>query len=256
MSTKPPAKVDQRWPHLYDEKGVFYPETDGEPLPDGEFQGSIFRQVVSPLETWFRDRPNTRVNGNTFIYYQQGNPRRFVSPDCYVAFDVEVSTILFHNTYRIWSVGKPPDFVLEIASESTARHDIGAKRDLYAQIGFGEYWRYDSTDDSEFYGERLVGEGLVDSEYRRFELQEEPDGMLWGHSPTLDLDLCWDKGRLRFYDPASGQYLLDLDETEAARREAETGRESAEAARAAAEDEVEQLREQLRRLQAELDNGA
>ena len=268
MTTKPPAKVDHRWPNLYDEDGVFYPETDGMPLPDGEFQGRIFRQVVGPLETWFRDRPNTQVNGNTFIYYEQGNPRRFVSPDCYVAFDVDVGTILYHNTYRIWAVGKPPDFVLEIASPSTARHDIGAKRLLYAQIGFGEYWRYDSTDNSEFYGERLVGERLVEGEYRRFELQEDPDGMLRGHSPTLGLDLCWDRGRLRFYDPASGQYLLDLDETEAARqeavaaqREAEAAQREAEAAlqgeaeaRAAAEDELEQLREQLRQLQAQQDN--
>ena len=261
MTTKPPTVTEAEWPNLY-EDGVFYPDEDGVPLPDAEFQGSIFRRVVSPLETWFSDRPNTRVNGNTFIYYEQGNPRRFVSPDCYVAFDVDVSTILYHNTYRIWAVGKPPDFVLEIASPSTARHDTGAKRDLYAQIRFGEYWRYDSTDDSKFYGERLVGERLVDGEYRRFELHEEPGGVLWGHSPTLGLDLCWDQGRLRFHDPASGQYLLDLDETEAARREAVAARSAAEAAlrtetdaRAAAEAEAEQLREQLRRLQAQQDNG-
>ena len=50
-------------------------------------------------------------------------------------------------------------------------------------------WRYDGTG-SDFYREPLVGEYLEDGEYRRFELNRESGGMTWGHSPTLDLDLC------------------------------------------------------------------
>ena len=44
----------------------------------------------------------------------------------------------------------------------------------------GEYWRFDSTG-GDFYGEPLVGEQLVDGEYRRIELERESDGMVRGH---------------------------------------------------------------------------
>ena len=49
----------------------------------------------------------------------------------------------------------------------SAAADLGRKRDLYAALGVLEYWRYDATC-GEFYGEPLVGEYLLDGEYRRF----------------------------------------------------------------------------------------
>ena len=238
----PTTAAQPHWPNLY-EDGVFYPDDDGVPLPDGEYQVPIFLEVVPTLRAHFADRPDVRVNGNTFIYYERGNPRRFVSPDCYVAFDVSVDTILYHNTYRIWAIGKPPGFVLEIASQSTARHDIGAKRALYARIGMGEYWRYDGSDDSQYYGERLVGERLVNGAYQRLPITPDADGRLRGHSPALGLDLVWDNGRLRFYDPSTGVWLRNYDEERAAHA-------AERAARASAEQEVQELRAQLRQLQA------
>ena len=75
-------------------------------------------------------------------------------------------------------------------------------------------------------------------------MQTDAAGVIWGHSPLLGLDLCWDNARLRFYDPASQEYLLDQMET-ADRIEAES------AARIAAEAEVQRLREELRRYTAE-----
>ena len=231
MTTKLPAAVDPSVDPLI-ENGVFYPETDGVPLPDGEFQYPLFHTVVMPLRHHFRNRPNARVNGNTFIYYEEGKPSQWVSPDCYVAFDVDVSLIEYHNTYRVWAIGKPPDFVMEIGSKSTARRDMTAKRDLYAKLGIGEYWRYDATDDSAFYGEPLIGEHLVDGAYKRLPLSPIPDGV-WGQSPTLGLDLHWDAGRLWFYDSLTGERLLSYDdqaeaieEAEDALRESETARRS------------------------------
>ena len=142
---------------------VFYPESDGMPLPDGEFQGLLFREIVGTLETHFNDNPSTHVNGNTFIYYEEGNPRRSVSPDCYVVFNISMESIERYNTYRVWEMGKPPDFVLEIGSPSTSTTDLVDKRELYARLGIGEYWRFDSTG-GDFYGEPLVGERLVEGE--------------------------------------------------------------------------------------------
>ena len=214
-------------PDLYDD-GLFYPDTDGEPLPDGEFQAPLYTEILSTLTAHFRHQPRTRVNGNTFIYYERGNPRRFVSPDCYVAFDVDVEVILHHNTYRIWAVGKAPDFILEIGSPSTATDDLGPKRRLYARIGARESWRYDKTG-GDHYGFPLEGDDIgPDGEITPIEIHHEPDGMVWGHSRVLGLDLCWDRGRLRFYDPVAGQWLRNYEETQDELTAAESRADAAE----------------------------
>ena len=222
---------------------LVYPETDGMPLPDGEFQAPLYREIVSTLQTHFKAPTNARVNGDTFIYYQEGDPRQRVAPDCYVAFGVSPQTIARHNTYRLWEVGKPPAFVLEIGSQSTAATDLVKKRDLYARLGIAEYWRYDAPG-GDFYGEPLVGEYLLEGEYRRFELNRKPDGTVWAHSPALDLDLCWDSGRLRFYDPAAREWLLNQEEEQAAK-------EAERAARLTAEARASELEAELHRLRGE-----
>jgi Uma2 family endonuclease len=215
---------------------VFYPESDGMPLPDGEFQSPLFREIVGTLETYFNDRPNAHVNGNTFIYYEQGNPRRFVSPDCYVVFDISMESIERNNTYLIWEMGKPPDFVMEIGSPSTATTDLVNKRELYADLGIGEYWRFDSTG-GDFYREPLVGERLVDGEYQRLEMRRETDGSVWAHSDALNLDLWWTDGELRYWDPLRSVWLLTHQEEKNARL--------------AAEARVAGLEAELRRLRGE-----
>lgn len=234
---------------------IVYPETDGMPLPDGEFQAPIYRRVVGTLELHLADVPGAWVNGNTFIYYVEGNPRRSVSPDCYVVFNLSEAarhslSIEANNTYLLWEVGKAPDFILEIGSESTARTDLGRKRDLYAELGVCEYWRYDSTG-GDFYGEPLVGERLVDGEYRRFELRDEDDGRVWGHSEALNLDLWWTDGELRFWDPVAGHWLLSHEGERIGRLAAETLAESERIGRLAAQARLAEMEAELRRLRGE-----
>ena len=129
---------------------------------------------------------------------------------------------------------------MEIGSQSTWRNDLGGKRDLYADLGVGEYWRYDQTG-GRFYGEPLVGERLVNGEYQRMEIHREPDGSVWGHSDVLNLDLWWRDGDLRYWDPEQVKWLLTPEETDDALRESEEARRVAEA-------RVAQLKAELRRL--------
>ena len=230
-----------------------YPETDGMPLPDGEYQAPLYVRTVGTLRAHFRDIPGARVNGDTFIYYVEGDPRRSVSPDCYVVFDLSEAALHSlslegNNTYLLWEVGKPPDFILEIGSRSTARADLGSKRDLYAELGIGEYWQYDATG-GEFYGEPLVGERLVDGEYRRLVMRVEEDGRVWGHSDVLNLELWWEDGELRFRDPATGEGLLSQEEEQDGRLAAEARAETAETRAETAE--VHAYEERSERLAAE-----
>ena len=120
-----------------------------------------------------------------------------------------------------------------MASRTTRRRDTGDKRILYAQIGIGEYWRFDPTG-GQHYGYPLQGDILMDGAYQPAQMTLEDDGMVWGYSPMLDLCLCAGDQRLLYYDRKTGEYLHNLSEERIARL--------------AAEAEVERLREEVRRL--------
>ena len=104
-------------------------------------------------------------------------------PDLLVAFDADPAAYKSSNGYIISEQGKPPDFVLEIASRSTGHIDATEKREDYAALGIGEYWRFDET--GEYHRTRLAGERLVDGVYIAIEIEELPGGSLQGYSPVL-----------------------------------------------------------------------
>ena len=178
-----------------------------------------------------------------------------MSPDCYVVFGLsekaeESLSLEGNNTYLLWEVGKAPDFVLEIGSQSAGDVDTGRKRDLYAQLGMREYWRYDPTG-GEFNGEPLVGERLVDGEYMPLEMRHEGDVRVWAHSEVLNLDLWWEDGELRFWDPVSESWLLNHEEEKERADAAETRARAEMLARLDAETRVAELEAELRRLRGE-----
>ncbi len=229
---------------------IFYPETDDMPLPDGLYQHSHFWEIISILNYFFRQRDDVVVAGDIFIYYVEGNSQVRVAPDCFVVFGVSRESFERNNTYLMWEVGKPPDFVLEIGSPSTARNDLGDKRQLYASLGIGEYWRFDPSG-GDHYGAPLVGEALVDGEYRGLEMVGGSDGSVWGYSATLNLELHWEEGRLWFYDPVEERWLENMEETGVAREVAEAQVEVERSARESAEARVAELEAELRRLRGE-----
>ena len=82
-----------------------------------------------------------------------------MAPDLLVAFNADPQAYRDDNGYVISEQGKPPDFVMEIASRSTGRQDVEDKRPAYAALGIPEYWRFDQTGD--FHRSRLTGDRLV-----------------------------------------------------------------------------------------------
>ena len=200
-------------PYRPDGSGIFYPEQPDE-FPDAMYQFPKLIKTMDILVTRYEDRPDVLVSGDNAIYYEQGNPRVHRSPDGFIAFGVDRDAILQENGYKVWEVGKPPDWVLEIASPSTARVDLTIKREIYASIGIGEYWRFDASGGL-YYKEPLVGEYLEDGEYRRFEIHTTENGVAWAHSPTLNLDLYAGDIRPQYFDPVAGEWLLGLKEAKA-----------------------------------------
>ena len=92
---------------------------------------------------------------------------------------------------------------------------------------------------------------MAGEEYEPVAIHRTEEGHLYVHSQALNLDLCWENGQLRFWDPVSRLYLNTyLEEREA--RIAEHGALLAEReARIAAEAHVRELQEELSRLRGE-----
>ena len=217
-----------------------------EPLPDPprerDMQQDVginaFRRVLEPH---FAHRDDVLIAGGGFLRHEATNDAERLAPDCVVTFGVNPDAIVARNGYVISEVGKPPDFVLEVASRSTGRRDYTVKREGYAGYGVQEYWRFDRTG-GRFHDAPLTGDMLVDGRYQPLPIHEEAAGLIWGHSAVLGLDLCWDDGEFRLRNPMTGEFLPKPAELQAERDAAQVERDAALA-------EAARLREQLRRLQ-------
>ena len=204
--------------------------------PDAMQQSPHIFRAYAILDAYLKHRPDMLVGARGYLCYDTRDHSPWAQMDCVVAFGVDPDAIFARNGYVISEVGKPPDFVLEVASESTGRRDYTAKRAIYAEYGVAEYWRFDRTG-GQYHDRPLSGDRLVNGRYEPLPLNTGADGVIRGYSPVLGLELHWDAGQLRFYDPTASDYLPDLAE--------------ATAQRDAAEALVQRLRAQLRRLQSD-----
>ncbi len=187
------------------------------------------------LWRYFGKPETTIVGAELFLVAHRGyRPRR--APDLMIAFDVDPDLYDEQNGYVISDQGKPPDFVLEVASASTARIDTIDKRREYAELGISEYWRFDHTGES--HGTRLAGDRLVGRRYEPIAISEMSDGVLEGESAVLSLRLRWDHGALHWIDPQTGEHIPTFD--------------SERGARLAAEEQVRESEARVRELEAEL----
>ena len=244
------------------------------PLPDPPRDPDMVTQLPHILRAnlilgaRYRYRRDVLVCGEGYLCSDASSVRRSPHPDCLVSFGLTTIPpveIIESNGYNISEIGKPPEFVLEVASESTGRRDYTEKRGIYAGLKVVEYWRFDRTG-GRFHDAPLAGDRLTaDGTYEPIPVYEHPDGTFRGYSAVLELELHWVAGWLRFWDPATEEYLPDLDESMeqtaaaraerdaavAARQQAEAARRQAEAARQRAEARAAQLEAQLQQLQAQ-----
>ena len=223
--------------------------------PRMPIQAQNFARVLTILGDYYDDRPDVLVMGEGYLASDVNSVSGSLKPDCIIAFEMPrpKEEIDASNGYIISELGKPPDFVLEVGSESTGRRDYTIKRDVYAAQQVAEYWRFDHSGgyfhDAALAGDRLLSPGV----YQRIEVTRTPEGIYRGYSAVLELELHWVGGELRFWNPATGDYVPDiathrvqreaaetrLDTETAARRVAEAGRRMAEAARLATADQLD-----------------
>ena len=216
---------------------VFYPSSDGKPMAENMWQADAILNARSDLGS---ARPQALVAADILMYPEEGNNRNSIAPDVLVAFGIGTHK---RSSYFVWEEGKPPDWILEVASPGTQAEDRGHKRRRYAEIGVPEYWMFDPKspqrgargapphENSGVYPRgtpRLQGLKLVDGEYRPLE-PKVVDGERMIHSEVLGLDVRVDGELLRFRDPATGKDVRHRDEIEADEELAQAAIERAQA---------------------------
>lgn len=222
-----PVRVPERppWPWIE----VEYPSEDGEPMAADDWQWEAIVDTAKPLKMHFAAFGDVYVGSDLPIYYEQGNPNAAVAPEVFVTFGVPKRN---RRSYRLWQERRVPDFVLEVASDSTADDDATEKKDLYEELGVREYWMYDPQ--GHLHDPRLQGYGLAGREYQELPARALAGSGLAIRCEALKLELRLEEGRLRLWDPAGQRYLWTHDEEKAAREsEAARKQEEAEARRLA-----------------------
>lgn len=226
---------------------VVYPESDGKPMAETEYHRDIMIDFIQMLKHYFRNTNDVHVSGNLLMYYEEGNPRKSISPDVFVTFGVSKKR---RRTYKIWEEGHAPDFVLEVASPSTYRNDLTRKKDLYASVlGVREYYIFDPYHEVNPY---FLGFRLVDGVYEEIAFVDERLPSL-----VLGLELGENDSVFGLYDPERSVWLRPLakqveQETEARQRADARAEQEAEA-RQRAEDELAEALAELKRLRGNPD---
>ena len=237
------------------EDDVFYPSSDGKPMAENMWQGRAILSAAGDLEEAL---PQALIATDLLVYPERGNNRNSIAPDVLVAFGLGTHE---RSSYFVWCEGKPPDWVLEVASASTQTKDRNEKLCSYAEMGVPECWLFDPKGDVFPRGlPRLQAYRLEDGKYQAM-ASRLVAGQRAIRSCKLGLDVTVDGKLLRFRDVETGAVVRHRTEVEAhaeqeaARRraaEADTKREAAarsdaEARAAAAEARVAELEAALRR---------
>ena len=199
----PPRDDMQNWLHLYE------------------------TAVVTSLSIHFAGEPDVTVASEVPVGPALPVRDDARIPDLMVMRGADRELMEEQRGYAIDHQGKAPDFVLEVASPSTGRADYTDKRRDYERFGVVEYWRFDPSG-GEYHDAALAADRLVDGTYEPIGIEVLVEGRLRGYSDSLSLYVCWEYGKLRFFDHVTESYLGTHDEERAGRIAAETRAGAAE----------------------------
>ena len=113
-------------------------------------QSNAIKQALAALDHLPNGEEFTYIDSNLPIRLDPSDLRISIAPDYYRSRGVDVSRIRDDTGYNLWEIGKPPEWVLEVASRSTYRKDLYEKPGIYAGIGVSELM------DVRSYGRRIV----------------------------------------------------------------------------------------------------
>ena len=189
------------------------------------------------------------VTGNNFVYYEKGDKRKRVSPDCYVVLGVPAKA---RSSYMMWeNGGRAPNVVWEFTSPKTARDDREEKFILYEQtLKVPEYFLFDPP--NQYLKPRLQGYRLVSGAYQPI----VPDANGRMTSRETGIVVFVDGELLRFIHPRTGMVIPTTAEAFEETARERLLREAADAVAERERDRREAAEAEVARLRAELERRA
>lgn len=180
-------ETDVTMPYILLTPGVVDVDLSAFPTGDGKPMAENFVNQVQMIGLQYalrqlleqQGRTAAAIGGNQFLYYNPYNRRDNLSPDVYVALDVDPGS---RDAWFTWEEGKAPDIVFEITSWTTRRQDLSTaprgKRTLYGRMGVREYYVYDPA-------------AMAPPHLRAFALHEEGDEQRLEEAPLLPTGGVW-----------------------------------------------------------------
>lgn len=187
---------------ITEEREIYYPDTIENDMPEGIKHFLLSVQLISTLLAFFANRNDVKIFGNLMFYYEEGNPRKYISPDLMVCLGLENSP---ERVYKLWETKVVPAVVIELASETTWFNDVSKKLAIYQNLGVQEYYIYDL--EYEYLPEPLIAYHLIKGEFEKVEIKNRR--IL---SESLNLELVDTGETLRFFNPETEDYLMTMKE--------------------------------------------
>ena len=171
----PVSTKTSRKPNLDLEDGIEYPSSDGKPMGEtGTHARVALVSIYGVLDRYFMNNPRVAVHANMFMYYVQGDPKRNVCPDAFVARVCRMSPT--DGPTRSGRRGKGPTWCFEVTSRKTRKQDLTKKFEIYRDVlRVREYFLFDPFE--EYLDPSLQGYRLVAGSY-------EPIPMIKGGMPS------------------------------------------------------------------------
>ncbi|MBI3947813.1 MAG: Uma2 family endonuclease [Armatimonadetes bacterium] len=226
--------------------GVLYPYCEEEHVGQSVWHLKAFSRLIDMLAGLRRNRPDSGVFGDIFVYWERGNNQKYVAPDAIVLPEVDEPERR-RNSLRLWEELTWPVFVMEVLPETRSSFDLTEKMAYYRdEMRIPEYFVCDArTHPMSVWGHRLV-----QGDYSR--IPPELDGRVWSEQLHAWFGVGED-GWLQIWDalgepiPAHLEALEQRDE--ALRRADEMAWRLEMAARRAeaAEARIRELEAELRR---------
>ena len=241
-----------------------YPSEDEDPMPAGEFHGMQMHTLFDQFLRYFQAHPHIHVSMDNFVYYQEDDLRKVVSPDVYVVLGA--ARLPLRRSFYTWAEGTVPTAVFEFLSDATGSQDRDEKIEVYLRdIGVAEYFIHqpDMNRPIEFHGWRRDAVGNI------IEIEPDEAGGIFSASLNLylrwELHEAWELRLLRPYLPDGTPIMTSMEEEhlrmeeqhlrqEAETRAAEEAQRRREAETRAAEEaqQRQEVEAELERLRAQL----
>ena len=207
------------------QKGLIYPDSDGQPMADNTKQFELIVWIKNNLELLFANDPNVFIAGDLLWYSVEDDNKLRQAPDVMVVFGRPKG---YRGSYQQWLEDNiPPQVVFEIWSPGNRISKMAKKFEFYERYGVEEYYLYEPD--------------VVDLTgwQRRNSRLEVIDQMVGWVSPRLGVRFELTEEELQIYRPDGDRFLtfLELDrQRQQERQRAEQAEAQLEALRALLEE--------------------